>query len=445
MDDFQWLLVALAIIALWTVMVYILNKRGILAKANMSPVGPILMWKTVRGRKFLDKLARPARFWRAYGDFSIVLCLVAMFALMGLLIWEATLVPSIPRESAPTPDLLLGVPGLNRIIPLGYGILGLAIAIVLHEFLHGILARTAKVPLKSLGILLFVFPIGAFVEPDEEGLQKMKRRDRARLFAAGPATNMVLALVFAIIFSTVMMGSVRAAHDGVGVTGFSMDGSPAENAGMHPGMIIFRVEGTNATTANVTSIADLATALENTRPGDAINVTTYYRGAVDTYRLTLANVSSTEKGVMGVRLITVTTAYFHPLGGGEFFGSPVRSILNYVTLPFLNLQPLQEPFTDFFVVEGFWGSMPGSVFWTLANCAYWLFWLNIMLGATNALPAIPLDGGYIFKDGLDAFLERVKKGIKPESRDRIVNGVSLTLALFILALILWQFLGPWLL
>jgi len=444
MDDFQWLLVALAIIVLWTVMVYILHKKGILAKLNMVPVGPILMWKTVRGRKFLDRLARPARFWRVYGDFSIILCLVAMFALMGLLIWEATLVPSIPRENAPTPDLILGVPGLNRIIPLGYGILGLAIAIVLHEFLHGILARTAKVSLKSLGILLFVFPIGAFVEPDEEELQKMKRRDRARLFAAGPATNVILALVFAIIFSTVMMGSVRPVHDGVGVTGFSIADSPAENAGMHPGMIIFGVEGMNVTTANVTSIADLATALEKTKPGDAINVIAYYRGSVGTYRMTLVNDSRTTKGIMGVSLITVSTAYFHPLGGADFFGSPVRSIFNYVTLPFLGLQPLQEPFTDFFIVEGFWGSIPGSVFWTLANSAYWLFWLNIMLGATNALPAVPLDGGYIFKDGFGALLEKVKKGIKPESRDRIVSTVSLTLAVFILALILWQFLGPYL-
>jgi membrane-associated protease RseP (regulator of RpoE activity) len=203
------------------------------------------------------------------------------------------------------------------------------------------------------------------------------------------------------------------------------------------------VEGMNVTTANVTSVTDLATAMENTRPGDAVNITAYYRGSVDTYRMTLANDSSTTRGVMGVRLITVTTAYFHPLGGGDYFGSPVSSILNYVTLPFRSLQPLQEPVTDFFVVEGFWGSIPGSVFWTLANCAYWLFWLNIMLGATNALPAIPLDGGYIFKDGFGAFLERVKKGIKPESRDRIVSRVSMTLALFILALILWQFLGPY--
>ena len=130
MDELQWLMVALAIIAIWTVAVYYLHKKGILARANMSPFGPFIMWKTVRGREFLDRLSRPKRFWRIYGDISIALCIMAMVGLMGMLIWTATLVPSISRENAPTPDLLLGIPGINRVIPLGYGILGLAIAIV---------------------------------------------------------------------------------------------------------------------------------------------------------------------------------------------------------------------------------------------------------------------------------------------------------------------------
>jgi membrane-associated protease RseP (regulator of RpoE activity) len=437
MDDLQWLLVALAIIVLWTVIVYILHKKGVLAKANIVPIGPILMWKTARGRKFIDRLARPARFWRFYGDISIILCIAVMVSIMGLLVWEATLVPSIPKANAPTPDLLLGVPGLNRIIPLGYGILGLAVAIVLHEFLHGILARTAKIKIQSLGILLFVFPIGAFVEPDEEELRKMKRRDRARLFAAGPATNIVLAVVFALIFSTAMMGSVRPAHEGTGITAFSMPDSPAEQAGILPGMIIFRANGTH-----VTTVSELSMAMDRTNPGQTIQIEAYYRGAEGIYSVTLGS-SDDGRAIMGVRLITVSTAYFHPFGGADYFGSPVRSIFNYVTLPFLGLQPMQEPFTDFYVIEGFWGSIPTSAFWTLANCFYWLFWLNAMLGATNALPAVPLDGGYIFKDGLDAALDKMKKGMRAETRDRIVRAVSLTLALFVLALIIWQFVGPY--
>jgi membrane-associated protease RseP (regulator of RpoE activity) len=76
------------------------------------------------------------------------------------------------------------------------------------------------------------------------------------------------------------------------------------------------------------------------------------------------------------------------------------------------------------------------------NTAYWLFWLNVMLGATNALPAVPLDGGYIFKDGIEALLSRVRKGIPTPQRDRIVRGVSMSFAFLILGLVLWQFIGP---
>lgn len=427
---------ALAIIAAWCVVVYLLWKKGALAKANMSPVGPIIMWKTVRGRQFLDRLSRRKRFWRAYGDFSILLCLVAMVGLTGLLVWEATLVPSIPSENAPAPELLLGVPGLNPVIPLGYGILGLAIAIILHEFLHGILARTANIPLKSLGILLFVVPVGAFVEPDEDELRKMKRRERARLFAAGPATNMILALVCALIFSIGMMGSVKPAHSGVGITSFSMTNSPAEQAGLLPGMILYRANGTD-----VSSISEFVAVMEHTHPGQLIVVEAYYRGAPSSHTVNLTR-SSDNRAILGVQLMTVTTAYFHPIGGADHFGGLSRSILSYITLPFLGIQPTQGAVTDFYSIDGAWASVPAPVFWMIANSFYWLFWLNLMLGATNALPAVPLDGGYIFRDGLDALLEKLRKGVTPERREKTVRTVSYAIALSILALILWQFIGP---
>src|SRR5205814_8312937 len=65
-----------------------------------------------------------------------------------------------------------------------------------------------------------LFRSGAFVEPEEEELRALPRRDRARLFAAGPATNIVLAVLFAVIFSSVMATSVQPVHDGVGIVAF---------------------------------------------------------------------------------------------------------------------------------------------------------------------------------------------------------------------------------
>jgi len=432
------LIIALIIIIAWFVLLYVLAKKSILEKLKMSLMGPFIMWKTVRGRKFLDRLAKPKRFWKIFGDFSVALCIIIMILLTAFLIWSATLVPSIPRESAPRPELLLGVPGLNPIIPIGYGILGLVVAIVFHEFFHGILARVAKVRLQSLGVLLFIVPIGAFVEPDEDELKKLPRRKRARLFAAGPTINILLALLFAVIFSSVMMSSVRPGHEGVGITEIYMENSPAEQAGLVPGMIIFSANGTN-----ITNLGEFVLAMDRTTPGQDIEIKTYFRGEERVHNITLA-ASEDGRAIIGVRLMTVTTAYFHPIEGAGYFGGVERSILYYVFLPFLSMPPTQEPLTDFYVIEGPWSSIPASMFWVLAASVYWIFWINIMLGATNVLPAVPLDGGYIFRDGLDKVIERLKKDMKPERREVIVRNVSYALALTILALILWQVVGPYL-
>ena len=56
--------------------------------------------------------------------------------------------------------MMIGLPGLNPVIPLWYGILALVIAMVVHEFSHGILSRVANVKVKALGLLMFFFPVG---------------------------------------------------------------------------------------------------------------------------------------------------------------------------------------------------------------------------------------------------------------------------------------------
>src|SRR5881628_3432063 len=84
--------------------------------------GPFLMWKTRRGRQLLDRLATRRRFWRAFGDGSIVLVFLAMVSMTALLVYLAALVVNVPADRAPGPTQLLGLPGLNPLIPLWYGI-----------------------------------------------------------------------------------------------------------------------------------------------------------------------------------------------------------------------------------------------------------------------------------------------------------------------------------
>src|SRR2546427_7471803 len=234
----------------WLGFLDVLNRFGKTEKPEGEPakgfglalMGPFLMWKTGKGRAFLDRLAQRRRFWRWFGDASIVIVGLAMVTMTALLVWTAILAATIPPERAPTPETLLGIPGLNRYIPIWYGILALTVAIVIHEFCHGILARVSNVKLNFLGLLFFIVPVGAFVEPDETEMKAMPRLERARLFSVGPAVNLVLAVIFALVFSIGFMSSVVPVAHGVGVAN-GLPNTPAANASLQPGDILLSAHG----------------------------------------------------------------------------------------------------------------------------------------------------------------------------------------------------------
>jgi len=439
-------ILALGIIAVYFIILFALWKKKVLEKYNLSLIGPLIMWRTKKGRGLIDKIAKPKRFWRFYGNLAIWICGIAMVTIMFLLIWIATLVPRIPAESAPTPQMIIGIPGLNPLIPLGYGVVGLIAAVVIHEFSHGILSRAGKIKLKSLGLLFFIIPIGAFTEPDEEELAKAGKRKRGRVYAVGPTSNIILGVVCAVIFSSIFMGCVKPAHEGIAIIDV-VPNSPASTNNLTAGMIIINVNGTA-----ITNSSNFDNAISLTKADQTINITIYAKNSgLDEHKLTLAdkyNYTSKEedrgRGYIGVYTTSTERllSYYHPLSKTKTFSDLGKSMLFYLSLPIMSLSPIQYPTTNFYTISSFFSFMPESIFWPLANCFYWLFWINIMVGLTNALPAVPLDGGYLFKDGLDWLISKVKSGLKKEKREEYVSTVSLLLSLFVLALILWQLIGP---
>jgi membrane-associated protease RseP (regulator of RpoE activity) len=437
MSELFWLGVAASLIVAWSAGVFLLHKRGLLEPRHLHPAGPFLMWKTVKGRELIDRIARRKRLWSFFGDASLVIVAVTMVGTTLLLAWEATIVqtPAV-RQNAPSPQLLLGLPGINPLIPLWYGIFGLTVAIVLHEFAHGILSRVSNVRIKSLGVIFLLVPIGAFVEPDEDEMKALPRRERARLYAVGPATNVILAVVFALLFSSLMSAAVVPAHDGIGIARLSSEDSPAALAGLQPFTIITAFNGTT-----IRNVSDFNAAKALVRVNQTVNVTTYdpATGNTTTVPVTLGQDPNTGEPLLGIYGFDVSTDYFHPLSNPDRFGGVPNALLVYISLPFQNRAPILEPFYE---VRGPWASVPEPLFYLVANALYWLFWLNVMLGLTNALPAVPLDGGYMFKDFLEEVVSRLRRGIGVEARDRIVKRVSYLFALLILALILWQFVGP---
>jgi len=432
-------LLFVGVLAVWTAGIYILDRRGFLTKHNLVPVGPFLMVKTRRGRDFIDRSARFRRAWRVFGHLSIVLVGLTMVGITALLVWEAVLIRNIPPERAPSPELLLGVPGLNPIIPVGYGVFALAVAVALHEFMHGILARVSKVKIESLGVLLCILPIGAFVEPSEPEMKALPRRERARIYSVGAGINILLAFLFGFLFSTMMLSGVEPLHPGIGIVDFTSPDAPARNSSwpgpMERGSVIIALNDTPTRT-----LAEFQAARARTRPGQNVSVDAWRAGVTQRYWVVLGNASGTP--ILGIRTVETTTAFYHPFTDADRFGGAPGALLLFISLPLTGYIPLQGPTTEFYRLSGPWASVPEPVFYLLANGMYWLFWLNLMLGATNALPAVPLDGGFVFKDGVEALLARFRRGLPAERRDRVVRTVSYAFALLILALILWQIVGP---
>ncbi len=91
------------------------------------------------------------------------------------------------------------LPGIN--IPLVEGILALAVVLIVHEGSHAVQMALAKIPLKSSGLVLFgILPVGAFVEPDEKRLSASSPKNKVRIASGGPFANIVLGILFGLVF-----------------------------------------------------------------------------------------------------------------------------------------------------------------------------------------------------------------------------------------------------
>lgn len=515
------LLIVLFVVVAYFLIIIGLWKSGLAARFNISFAGPIAMVRTDRGKKLLDYLSRPRKFWAAYAKVSRVLFLAGMAGMLLLLIWEATLVFQIPKQSIPAPQTYLLLPGINPFVPVGYGILGLVIAVVLHELSHGILSRAQDIRVKSMGVLFMIVPIGAFVEPDQEELDSVEPLQRLRVFGVGPATNLFVALIFLLILVFPMMGVVAPIHTGLAVvsvyntsgayssgirdwseivaiggqhvvnaaqlnsitgivpgspTGVEyikgghyhnatvmagvvitgvVPSSPADKAGLKPGLIIYSMNN-----SVVYSMNGLLSNFNRTFPNQTIPFAFITQnGTTLKENITLSSVQTVEgitqhgkqvgflgiyPAYMGLDVVSVSTILSflsNPFYGASAPGSIPRSALQFLLLPFEGLSPVPQGLQSLFTAGGLSGSGL-QLFWMAANSFYWIFWINLWVGLFNMLPAVPLDGGYLFKDNLRLLLKRILGNRSIESRERTAGLITRIFSVLILVLLLWQILGP---
>jgi len=406
------------------------------------------MMKTKRGRSLLDRVGRFRRFWSVVGSIGVALAFAAMAVVMILLLLDAVVAAQIPASQAPSASEALGIPGVNPIIPVGYGIIALVVGIVLHELAHGVLARSQNIGVKSLGILWFVVPVGAFVEQDDEEMNRAPRRQRRRVAAAGVLANFVLAVAFFVALSAVLSGSIAPNANGAAIAEV-VAGSPAANASLVPGDIITAVNGTP--TPDNTALLN---ALSAGTPGEQVNITYYdpsssttvtrpivlgERGAFESGDPTHAH-----EGFLGVAPLFFTPAQLKSNLVNPFAGSngPLIGATDWIVLPLAGVEPVAGPTESFFHLTGPLAGLGSGSFWILANILYWLAWMNFLLGLSNALPLIPLDGGLLFRDFVAGLASRLKPAWNAARLDQFSGSATVASSILVVLLIVWQFVAP---
>jgi membrane-associated protease RseP (regulator of RpoE activity) len=394
---------------------------------------PFLFLRTQKGKNLMDKMAA-LRTTKPLGSFSLYLFPIIGAVGFTLILFSAWVmlanapVRELVRESGPFVHLLL--PGLNPLVPIFYGWFALVVAMIVHEGSHGVIARYFKLKIKSSGlILLFILPIGAFVDIDEEELKKIEARKTGRVMAAGPMSNFVVALI-SLIGLMLVVSSMSPIPDGIGVWGTEVDG-PAHIAGITPKDIILSIED-----IDVDSLTDVSNALSNFEPGDVVSVNILHEGKEILYNVELAASDNSSTPFMGTRLLSPNTIsnilgnYTQP----RILEEP-RTILIYLFLPTFSMGQELVPFSGSMV--NFYTSPLGDVTFIIANTLFWLWFVNFNLAIFNALPLYPLDGGQALRTALQSV------GSKRGWNEGTANRISTYLSLFIVGIIVSVFVGPY--
>ena len=110
----------------------------------------------------------------------------------------------------------------------------------------------------------------------------------------------------------------------------------------------------------------------------------------------------------------------NPLYGVGSISDAAYASLSYIGKPFNGYSPIPQELQWWYTSS----ILSDDVFWVFMQTIFWIFWLNLVLAVTNALPAVPFDGGYLFRDNVGALVDRTHKDATPEKKEMITNSVT---------------------
>ncbi|MDO9517179.1 MAG: site-2 protease family protein [Methanosarcinaceae archaeon] len=249
---------------------------------------------------------------------------------------------------------------------------------------------------------------------------------------------------------------------GVYVRGVVED-SPAEAAGFEEGMYMVMIDNTS-----MHSSEEFILFMNSTQAGQSIHVEvlpvnqTLEQNSTIGFDVELAQHPDGvgEKGFLGVYYgsdgvrstplgISVgefpATTYLHmlknipsmldgPTGWIIIFGLPIIGFAGE------GFPGFSGTLAQFYQPVGFAEPLGIGVFW-IANTLLWVGWLNFYVGLFNCLPAVPLDGGHVFRDYTHSFVLRIT-GDETKA-ERFSGALAGTFSLVVLASFLLMIFGPY--
>lgn len=351
----DWYVVSVLVFAAFLTVLFWRDRK------NVKRESVILTRKTLRGKRLLVRMGRSfPGFWKGLGVFAVLAGFFVSALFMVYLGQNAYAMATSKEAPTPTVGFLLPSPTAEPILlpgviaaPFWYWIIAIALLVVFHEGMHGVMAARERLKIKSMGWGLFLLIPLAFVEPDEKELQKRPAWQQLRVFAAGSFGNFMLAGICLLVLYAFMVALY--VPGGVYFNGY-IGGYPAEQVNLSG--IIVGMDG-----YHVRNLTDLSNALVEIGPGKEVTVATrfYYR-----------NYTFEE------REYVLVTAADNETGGG-FIGIG----FNPATVNFYSLADAWWPWRfQINFMEGLF---------------QWIFLINIGVGAVNLLPIGPLDGGRMWQ------------------------------------------------
>ena len=409
------------------ILAYIFNKKI----DKLEKQGGMVLYKTKLGMKIIDTFSK--RFAKILKPIQYVIVVVGYF-LMAAVLWllvEQTYIYfklfDAFSEVVSGPPVMLLLPyapdlfGYSTVLPPLYFttfIIAFLIAVVPHEFSHGIFARLNKIKIKSTGFAFLGPILGAFVEQDEKQMEKAKKFPQLSILAAGTFANLIVGIIFALVmwlffvsafapagmkFNTYALSqinlddatSVESVSNGLFLTkiiynnetyyssldlgeisdknGLAIvyDDSPALRAGIPIGSAITEFDG-----VKITSYEELAGAIKSHSPGDEVKIVTVKQTGIRDV--------TPEKVEHIVELDEREGDAF--LGIGIIPLDDSAGSLKYV-MPFVS--KVKDPFI-------FYESTIGEIGWFVYFVLWWIVFISIAISLFNMLPLGILDGGRFF-------------------------------------------------